>query len=528
MAAPREARGALRLHLLSVVAGIVGLAVVASLVWLTSVVGAHTQQHLLNLQAGEASVVIGEVAPTIKTPLESAAGIVEASGGSAVKATTYVRSDVGTARGQEFDSFSVWRLGSGAPTRMLVLGRKPDTSGLGTFLASVPAPETLSVRNLLTQSPPSLGFAVESAGATPRYVVYAESPLPPNRRAALPASSAFRDLGFALYLGRREIPSQLIESTSTKVPRTGPVARVVVPLGTGKLDFVAWANQPLGGAVLPALPWIILGLGLVLVATGVVTTEWLVRRRRSAERIARQNRRLYTQQRSIAQKLQEALLPKRLPELEGMEFSSRYISGDPVADIGGDWYDVIRCDDRSFVFAVGDVSGRGVPAANTMAALHFAIRAYAAQGDDPPAILAKLSDLIDVGRDGHFATVLLGHVDVPSRTLTVANAGHLPPLVVSAEGAAFVDTATGAPIGVSTEVSYTTVTVQVPEGASVLAFTDGLVERRGEMLDTGLERLRLVTAGRGDDCRSLLDAAGSLASEGSGDDVAMLALRWIA
>lgn len=519
-----------RLHFLSVVAAVLGLAVVGSLVWLANLASEHTQTHLLQLQAGEAGVILGEASSTIKTPLETAAGIAGVSGGNLADISHYVEGDVGPRGGRLFRSLSVWRLSPGRPVRVLSFGTAPaigsHSPALARFLTGVPGPDTLAVESLIGHSPPALGFAVESLGATPRYVVYAEVALPAHRHATVPVSSAFHELGFALYLGRHARPAGLIESTSGHRPSSGPVTSVMVPFGTATFDFVAWPTQALGGTVLPALPWIILGVGVVLVATGVVTTEWLVRRRGLAERLARENRRLYTEQRSIAQKLQEALLPKVLPSVEGMEIAARYISGDPAADIGGDWYDVIRCDERSFVFAVGDVSGRGVPAANTMASLHYAIRAYAAQGDDPQTILGKLTELLDIARDGHFATVLLGHVDVPRRRLTLANAGHLPPLLLSTGGASFVDAANGGPIGVATALRYQTTTVEVPAGASLLAYTDGLVERRGEILDTGLERLRLVASGGRGDCRSLLDAAASLSGEGSGDDVAMLALRW--
>jgi hypothetical protein len=519
-----------RLHVLSAVAAVIGLAVVGSLVWLADVANEHTQEHLLQLQAGEAGIILGEASSTIKTPLETAAGIADVSAGNRAEIVRYLGGDVGTHGGSLFRSLSVWRLSAAGPVRVLSLGVAPEigvhSPVLARFLDAVPDPDTLTVKGLIGRSPPSLGFAVESLGATPRYVVYAEVALPAHRHATVPVASAFHELGFALYLGRHARPAELIESTATRVPTSGPVTTVMVPFGTATFDFVAWATQPLGGAVLPSLPWIILGVGVVLVATGAVMTEWLVRRRRLAERLARENRRLYTEQRSIAQKLQEALLPKVLPQVEGMEIAARYISGDPAADIGGDWYDVIRCDDRSFVFAVGDVSGRGVPAANTMASLHYAIRAYAAQGDDPQTILGKLTELLDVARDGHFATVLLGHVDVRDRRLTIANAGHLPPLLVSGGEASYVETANGGPIGVTTDVRYRATTVQLPAGASLLVYTDGLVERRGEILDAGLERLRLVVAGGRADCRSLLDAAASLSSEGFGDDVAMLALRW--
>jgi serine phosphatase RsbU (regulator of sigma subunit) len=132
-----------------------------------------------------------------------------------------------------------------------------------------------------------------------------------------------------------------------------------------------------------------------------------------------------------------------------------------------------------------------------------------------------------VARDGHFATVLLGHVDVPDHRLTVVNAGHLPPLVISGHDARFVEVAPGMPVGVTPTVHYVPLTVHVPPGASVLAFTDGLVERRGEYLDTGLDRLRRAAVVDPGSPERLLDHVVTMLTDGAGtDDVALLAVRW--
>lgn len=515
------------MHLVAVAVGVAGALAVASLVWLTGVVNSHTQANLLRYQAGAASLVLGQAVPSIRTPMTTAAAIADVSAGDAADVTAYVATDVGTGTGHLFVSLSVWRLGSGGPLEELSLGQHAslvaDRPALEAFFASIPGPGTLAVTR--PRSGSRLGYAVESVGDAPRYVVYAESVLPSHQHAAVPASSAFHELNFALYLGSPRA-RDLLEATVSHVPLSGPTAQVIVPFGTTTLVFVAEAKRPLGGGVLPLLPWIIGALGAVLVAGGVFMTEWLTRRRRTAERFADENMRLYAEQRSISQTLQAALLPKALPVIAGIELSARYVPGDPAADIGGDWYDVIRCDDHTLMFAIGDVSGRGVPAANTMAALRHAIRAYAAQGDDPRTILEKLNALLDVARDGHFATVLLGHVDVPARQMTAVSAGHPPPLVVCDGGAYFLDTVPGAPVGVSGNVSYVPITVHMPPRTSILAYTDGLVERRGEILDTGLERLRSIAIGNGGS-RPLIDAvvAGML-EETVADDVALLEIRW--
>jgi serine phosphatase RsbU (regulator of sigma subunit) len=162
-----------------------------------------------------------------------------------------------------------------------------------------------------------------------------------------------------------------------------------------------------------------------------------------------------------------------------------------------------------------------------MAELRYAIRAYATDGDAPAAILTKISRLIDVGREGQFATVLCGSIDVSGHRITLANAGHPDLLVVGDNDAWYAKTVAGTPVGVYGATAYTEVTVTVPDNATVLAFTDGLVERRGEDLGTGLERLRSsALAGRGSLEDLLTTVLAQSTSTGPADDTAILGIRW--
>jgi serine phosphatase RsbU (regulator of sigma subunit) len=236
---------------------------------------------------------------------------------------------------------------------------------------------------------------------------------------------------------------------------------------------------------------------------------------------------MYSEQRSIAEVLQHALLPQVLPEISGVETAIRYVAGGEGTDVGGDWYDVIPLDDTHFLFVLGDVSGRGVEAATIMARLHFAIRAYAVQGDAPQAILAKLGGLLSIERDQCFATILCGLVDVTGHAITLVNAGHPPLLLLNGKTADFIRTTVFPPVGVENTTPYESVDVAVPEGATIVAFTDGLVERRGETIETGLERLRALTI---DDPLPLDDLLDRVLTEstaaGYHDDTAILAVRW--
>jgi serine phosphatase RsbU (regulator of sigma subunit) len=177
------------------------------------------------------------------------------------------------------------------------------------------------------------------------------------------------------------------------------------------------------------LPWAVIAGGLLLTLLAALLAERLVRGRADAERLSREVGDLYMEQRSVAETLQQVLLPQRLPDISWMQIQARYLPGASGVDIGGDWYDVVPLEDGRFVFKVGDVSGRGVKAAAVMASLHFAGRAYALEGHPPQVILDQLAQTLDVAQDGRFATVLCGLVDVAAHTVTLASAGHLPPLI---------------------------------------------------------------------------------------------------
>ena len=144
------------------------------------------------------------------------------------------------------------------------------------------------------------------------------------------------------------------------------------------------------------------------------------------------------------------------------------------------------------------------------------------------AILSKLSNLVNVNTSGQLATVLCAVVDVEAHRLTVTSAGHLPPLLVSDGSGTFVRSAVGVPIGVRAGARYTSTSVEMPKAATLIAFTDGLVERRGESIDAGLERLQRAASSNHVTLDELLGRLiEDLRSEGGDDDTAIAALRWL-
>ncbi len=356
----------------------------------------------------------------------------------------------------------------------------------------------------------------------------------PAARRGVAQNSAFSDLNYAIYLGAGQHAPNLLISDVAHFPVAGQTASVTVPFGDTELTAVVAARVPLGGALSAHLPWIVGLLGIALTLGAAVLTERLVRRRNDAEGAASEVRRLfgelealYGEQRTIAETLQRALLPQALPSIPGVGVAARYQPGARGVDIGGDWYSVMYLGDGQFVFVVGDVSGRGLAAASIMARLRFTVRAHAMDGDPPELILDKCNRQLTVDADGHFATVLVGVGDLNRQELVIANAGHLPPYLSSQEQVGFVATQPGLPVGVS-DYRYESVTVPFRPGSMLMAFTDGLVERRTEILDIGLKRFEEAARTHGgcslDDTLShVLEDLGAADSE---DDIAIIGLRW--
>jgi serine phosphatase RsbU (regulator of sigma subunit) len=179
------------------------------------------------------------------------------------------------------------------------------------------------------------------------------------------------------------------------------------------------------------------------------------------------------------------------------------------------------------LLVIGDVSGHGLKAATTMASLRHATLAYATEDPSPAAVLSKLSDFVSAASSEYFATVLCVLVDVPGHRMSVASAGHLPPLLLDGDGSRFLDFQPDVAIGVSPGWTYRETTVPAPPQAALIAFTDGLVERRGELLDVGLERLQVAATRRRLDLDQLVgQLSRDLDSEEHRDDTAIVGIQW--
>lgn len=230
-------------------------------------------------------------------------------------------------------------------------------------------------------------------------------------------------------------------------------------------------------------------------------------------------------ERVAAAVLQRSLLPGRLPSVPGLEMAGRYLPGG-TGGVGGDWYDVFPLPGGRAGVVIGDVVGRGMPAAVVMGRLRSALRAYALEATDPAEVLERLDRKAHHFEAGQMTTVLYLVFEPGSSQLALSSAGHLLPLMATPGGATFtVDVPVDPPLGTLRSVQRVSSIISLPEGAVLCLFTDGLVERRDEPLTKALERLQaVVTASTPNSvCEAVLFEM--LSSQGPPDDIAILALR---
>lgn len=402
----------------------------------------------------------------------------------------------------------------------------PATSAqLRRLFARAAASGVLAVTRVATPTRQRLGYAVAVTVSGRTYVGYAEQLLPGSRRVSMPASSPLTNMDYAVYFGPRQKASTLMETNVGTLPLTGTVGTAPIRFGDRRLTLVLRPRGPLLGRYAESVAWAILGAGTVFTLLMALLTDRLARRRAVAEELAAVSERLYRTERSVAETLQDALLPHHLPTSPCLRVATRYLGGTEGIEVGGDWYDLIRLSAECVFFTVGDVSGRGLSAATMMSRLRHSIAAYAVEGTEPAMVLAKVSALVDVDRDGHFATALCGILDLRTGTATVASAGH-PPLVQVADGLATpLHVPLGPPLGVGTQ--YVDTQLSLTPGTVLLAYTDGLIERRDAPIDAGIAHLARV-AGSATDLEAMLDAvlADLLPHGAADDDTAILALQW--
>ncbi|MFJ8779112.1 SpoIIE family protein phosphatase [Streptomyces sp. NPDC102476] len=253
--------------------------------------------------------------------------------------------------------------------------------------------------------------------------------------------------------------------------------------------------------------------------------ETLLAQLAQATALAAQPLLTYKVERHVALTLQHSFLPQphRLPELPGIDVVVRYVPASRQTEIGGDFYAALRVDE-GVLTAVGDVVGHSLDAATVMVELRHALRAYAVDESDPAVLAERLDRTLQRYHPDTTATVCLALIDPDTGRTRIANAGHIPPLIVRDTGTADYAKAAGPLLGVGLPHPPATELFLEPTDR-LLMVTDGLIETRGTDLSASLEHLRAASSGAlpGLDalCDTLLDTFG----HDREDDIAMLALR---
>jgi anti-anti-sigma factor len=232
--------------------------------------------------------------------------------------------------------------------------------------------------------------------------------------------------------------------------------------------------------------------------------------------------------REMADTLQRSLLPGELPGLDGVGVTARYLPAVEGTRAGGDWYDVLAVDGGRVALVVGDVVGHGAPAAAVMGQLRAALATLLLAGFPPHRALEHLDRFAARQRGAQVSTVACLLLDPRTGRLSYSSAGHPPPLLLHPDGDLHLDGATGPALGVTPTGGRSLAWAAVQTGATLLLYTDGLVEHRGTTFDDGVERLvAAATSRRSLRLPALLDGVLTdlVPTDGAADDIAVVALR---
>ncbi|MBB2942852.1 serine phosphatase RsbU (regulator of sigma subunit)/anti-sigma regulatory factor (Ser/Thr protein kinase) [Actinoplanes lutulentus] len=354
----------------------------------------------------------------------------------------------------------------------------------------------------------------------------------------------------------RRIRGEMLDEADERLPpvwrhaAADPVAPMVAAAESGRATFVA-DGEPLRDVATDRHERRVRALAVLPLRTpsvrGAFTVgftrahTWLPAERAllnaAAELVAQaaERARRFEAQHGTAQLLQRSMLPEHLPELDTFRIAARYDVGVDGNAAGGDFYDAFRLVDGRLAMVLGDVAGHDVRAAAVMGQVRAALRAMALTDPAPPSVLAGLDRLVtSLGAESRneeiFVTVVYGVLDPADGTITLASAGHPPPVLRRAghhgepATAELVKVPPGAPLGLGGR--WQTGTLRLEPGDTILMFSDGVVERRGHPLNDGLDALvAAAAASASGDPRNMCSLATAAVAGTTDDDVAVLAVE---
>src|SRR3954469_24676481 len=513
----------------SAVALLVALLATAALTW-----GAHSivddqEQRLLKERAAELNLLLTSSIDAIPMGLSAQGGILKATSGSRAAYEAAASEAVAAGPGElTFAWLQPAKSGDGWVVRAssgdgLANGDVITDARSATFNRALDTSEMIATA--VVGADRRLGFVLGPPAAPAGTVLYRETALGPLKAPQAAGTAPFAELDVVIYDSRAPRPSAALATTTTKLPLTGDFVNRPLDAGISHWLTSVKAKRPLVGDVASKLWWITLLVGIAGSLLLAAVIETVARRRDDALS-------LYAAEHHVAETLQRSLLPQ-LPSIEGLELAARYLAGGSGQEVGGDWFDAFPIAGGRVGIAVGDVIGHDLAAASAMAQIRAALRAFALDGDPPATVVNRLDHLVNALGLTQLVTAIYGVLGPPeadgSRLLTYTNAGHLPPMLREPDGSVRQLSGDGSIlIGAPIPVDHTQLEQRLVAGATLLLFTDGLVEVPGRPLEDSLDELiealaaDVPTDGLDSVCDRIL---ATTADRVLRDDVALLAIR---
>jgi hypothetical protein len=303
-------------------------------------------------------------------------------------------------------------------------------------------------------------------------------------------------------------------------------AQALIGEGRASADMGTWGE---GEVLITALAGPEVDAGLVVVSgkrggSFSERDESVLRQLTQTCSVAIERSRLYERQLQIAETLQITLLPEALPSLPGLEVATRYLPGGRGENVGGDWFDAVILGKTRIGLAIGDVAGHGVRAASEMGQVRTAFRAYALEHRDPGRVLTRMAELLSSQNPQHFSTVAYMVLNMHTKLMQLARAGHLPPLIIHPDGTCrYFDEGLSPPLGVAPGMVYKHVELPLSSGCTIVLFTDGLLGRQDP--DEAMARIRGLLEGKSGEPEAVCERMLEATPADSQDDVAVLVAR---
>jgi serine phosphatase RsbU (regulator of sigma subunit) len=463
---------------------LIALGATAATTWGTYTVVRDQEDRLLNGRVSELNLLLTNSISAYPSTLSGQGGILKATKGSIA---AFEQAAQTAATDDPAMPTYAWLGQSGDTSQFVVLAAVGAILHTGDVVSGELAragAAALRRPDLVATTPfdpdRKLAFVMGPPATPAGTVIIRETVIGPVQAPRAAGSAPFNELDVAIYAGPTQAKETALAATTDKLPLHGDVRTTSLNSGSVHWLVAVKARHPLVGGVAANAWWVTLLVGLVGAMLLALVVETARRRRDAA--LA-----LYASEHQVAETLQRSLLPQ-LPAIDGLDVAARYIAGSKGQEVGGDWFDVFPTAGEQVAITVGDVIGHDLAAASAMAQIRSAVRAYGVGGDQPRSVINRLDELVKALGLTQLATVVYGVLSPAdadgSRVLDYTNAGHPAPLIRRADGRVEqLDSADSILIGAPVAVEHTQAQVRLEVGATLLLFTDGLIEEPGGSLD---------------------------------------------